>query len=223
MVIDDGLKSTFGGYFHNIWPELFGTWEMVIHTIIDDYDVASLQEDITEMEEILAAGHPNAYFEKNLHRKYGANIHPPGFGFTHKEWFTTVLGMFKEGLQKKQSGTWGVGNNYPELKLFMASTFFGGVWDEEKEEVYNWERNHDTWQGAVAAQVQAKEKGKLIATYRDLQRLIDQNKSEAELRPILQWKLGADIYPPVFNTSFGEFFAQVKKVLKEEMERKGIF
>ena len=212
--MSEGLKQTFGGYFHNIWPELFGTWEGVVSNIIDDYNASTLGEDIKDLEKILSAGHSESALEKIVNRDLGANVNPPGMDMTYQDWLSKVLKMFQDGLKKKKAGGENPKPSFPILQSFLSQVYSYDVFDEETEKIVRWEDSFSTWQAAAEGFVKEKSKGEVVAVKNDLEKLIRADLGEEKLRPLIQWQLMANIYPPNFNMGFQEWL----EALKEFME-----
>ncbi len=92
------LFNLFGGYFHNFWPEHYGTWEGVVASIINENPPAVIQKGLAELKVLLEEDFDEETLRKVVARDLGANIYPPGMDMTYREWLLEVEKLLLAGV-----------------------------------------------------------------------------------------------------------------------------
>ncbi len=96
------ILEMLGAYFHNFWPEFYGTWEGTVKVIISESSGSDLKQLSKEIRTLLEKGFNETKLRKVVSRELGVNIYPAGFGMTYQSWLELVTELFEEGLKEKE-------------------------------------------------------------------------------------------------------------------------
>ena len=96
------LFQFFGGYFHNIWPELYPSKkdEAPYLAVLSSYLKQEADKYIAivagELMELINLEIEESTLRRIVTKDLGANIYPPGIGMTYQEWLIDVHRILTE-------------------------------------------------------------------------------------------------------------------------------
>lgn len=90
------LSSFFASRFHNMWPEMYGTWEEVINDYAKRKKTETLETIRKELKEIIEQEHDEGTLRRIVTKDLGANFYAPGDGLTYQLWLEKVYALLGE-------------------------------------------------------------------------------------------------------------------------------
>ena len=83
------LSHLYGAYFHQDWPEDYGTPDGVLRHYLQDEPGDLARAARRELDDVLQRRPAEADLEE-IHRRLGGSLYLPGVGFTARDWFVHV-------------------------------------------------------------------------------------------------------------------------------------
>lgn len=99
---------------------------------------------------------------------------------------------------------------YPKLKYFFSS-YFHMDW----KSLYNWNGGTPSFEIVVRDFASTESKGIVIQATRELEQLVTASLTEADLREIVAYQLGANIYAPGLGMTYHQWLAKILSILQE--------
>ena len=94
------LATFFASRLHNMWPEMYGTWEEAINDYARNKSAEKLKAIRKELKEIIQQEHDEGTLRRIVTKDLGANYYAPGDNLTYQEWLQEVYDMLGEWVKK---------------------------------------------------------------------------------------------------------------------------